>query len=50
IATVAEGVETQRQINYLQKLGVDYLQGYYFSKAMSLREFISKPPLNIISG
>ena len=29
---VAEGVETQEQVDYLTKLGVEYLQGYYYSK------------------
>lgn len=30
IDTVAEGVETQAQVNCLCSLGVDYLQGFYF--------------------
>lgn len=42
IATVIEGVETQQQVECLQHLGVDYLQGYYFGKAMNLREFINE--------
>ena len=29
---VAEGVETDKQIQFLEKQGCDYLQGYYFSK------------------
>ncbi|WP_249923812.1 EAL domain-containing protein, partial [Escherichia coli] len=32
IATVAEGVETQAQVNCLRSLGVDYLQGFYFGR------------------
>ena len=31
---VAEGVETKEQVDYLTKLGVEYLQGFYFSKAL----------------
>lgn len=42
IATVIEGVETQQQVDCLQHLGVDYLQGYYFGKAMNLRVFINE--------
>lgn len=42
IATVIEGVETQQQVECLQHLGVDYLQGYFFGKAMNLRDFINE--------
>ncbi|MEJ2666727.1 MAG: EAL domain-containing protein [Deinococcales bacterium] len=31
---VAEGVETETQWRFLQKLGVDYAQGFYFSKPL----------------
>lgn len=31
---VAEGVETKAQVDYLTELGVEYLQGYYFSKPL----------------
>ena len=34
IKTIAEGIETKRQAEILQKLGCDYLQGYYFYKPM----------------
>ncbi|MCV6590051.1 MAG: EAL domain-containing protein, partial [Marinobacterium sp.] len=34
MAVVAEGVETQVQLEFLQQAGVDYLQGYYFAKPM----------------
>jgi sensor c-di-GMP phosphodiesterase-like protein len=36
--TIAEGVETPSQAEYLQALGVDYGQGYLFSKALPLRD------------
>lgn len=36
---VAEGVETQQQVNLLQELDCDYLQGYYFSKPVPEQEF-----------
>lgn len=32
LGTVAEGVETEQQVQALRKLGCDYSQGYYYSK------------------
>lgn len=37
---VAEGVETEEQMNLLSELGCDYLQGYYFSKPVPPNEFL----------
>lgn len=37
---VAEGVETKEMVDELTRLGVDFLQGYYFSKPVSEREFL----------
>lgn len=37
--TVSEGVETQEQLEALQKLGVDIIQGYFFSKPISSKDF-----------
>lgn len=34
--TVAEGIETAAQGAKLQQMGVDYLQGFYFAKPMSI--------------
>ena len=39
---VAEGVETERQIEYLRKEGCDMFQGYYYSKPVSVEEFRQK--------
>ncbi|MCQ2406126.1 MAG: EAL domain-containing protein [Oscillospiraceae bacterium] len=36
---IAEGVETDAQIDFLAKNGCDYIQGYYFSKPVSADEF-----------
>ncbi|MCQ2982559.1 MAG: EAL domain-containing protein [Treponemataceae bacterium] len=36
---VAEGVEDQKMVDLLTELGVDYLQGYYFSKPVPMQEF-----------
>ncbi len=38
---VAEGVETAEQATYLEDLGVDYLQGYYFSKPVCEADFLA---------
>ncbi|AGY75295.2 EAL domain-containing protein [Clostridium autoethanogenum DSM 10061] len=40
LKTVAEGVETQEQINRLIDEGCDELQGYYFSKPLIISDFI----------
>ena len=34
----AEGVETKEQFDTLYEMGCDYVQGYYFSKAVPPRE------------
>lgn len=39
---LVEGVETLAQIELLTKLGVDYLQGFYYSKPIPKQEFIAK--------
>jgi EAL domain-containing protein (putative c-di-GMP-specific phosphodiesterase class I) len=36
---LAEGVEDQAQLAYLQQLGCDTVQGYYFSRAVPAAEF-----------
>ncbi|QPH53836.1 putative bifunctional diguanylate cyclase/phosphodiesterase [Pontivivens ytuae] len=38
IAVVAEGVETMEQVSVLRAMGVDALQGWFFSKPMDLEE------------
>lgn len=40
VRIVAEGVETEEQKNELIRMGVQYLQGYYFSKPINEQEFI----------
>lgn len=35
---IAEGVETEEQVNYLSENGVRFLQGWYFSKALSIEK------------
>ena len=36
ITTIAEGVETEEQVHRLTQMGVDIIQGYYFSKAIPM--------------
>ena len=40
VKIVAEGVETEEQCYELTRMGVQYLQGYYFSKPVCEREFV----------
>ncbi|MBO4533353.1 MAG: EAL domain-containing protein [Treponema sp.] len=37
---VVEGVENKEQFDYLVKLGVTYIQGYYFSKPIESMEYL----------
>lgn len=37
---VAEGVETKEQADYLTGLGIEYLQGYYFSRPISEEKYL----------
>jgi len=39
--TVAEGVETEEQLELLKSIGCDYAQGYLFSKPMDKEQFLS---------
>ena len=38
---VAEGVETLKQVEFLNKQGCDEIQGYFFSKPVELEKFTS---------
>ena len=37
---VAEGVETREQLDYVREVGIDYVQGYYFSKPVPEDRFL----------
>ena len=38
---VAEGVETKVELDLLRRWGIDYIQGYYFSKPVSSKEIMN---------
>ncbi len=40
LKVVSEGVETARQLETLEQLGIDYIQGYYFSKPVEAAAFL----------
>jgi len=39
-SVVAEGVETQKQADYLRDCGIEFLQGYYYSKPLSIEQML----------
>lgn len=41
LGLLAEGVETREQIDLLQKIGCDQVQGYYYAKPMPEEEFFA---------
>ena len=38
---VCEGVETEEQLKCLTGLGVDFIQGYFFSKPLPEKKFVA---------
>ena len=40
IHSLAEGVETYEQYQFLKEIGCEIIQGYYFSKPMSKKDFL----------
>lgn len=42
IKTVAEGIETREQVEYLTEIGCDLIQGYYYDKPLPKKEFEKK--------
>ena len=42
VPVVAEGVETEGQLNLLRNAGCDLVQGYYFSHPLPVDEFEQK--------
>ncbi len=46
LKTVAEGVETRKQRNFLVKEGCDVFQGYFYAKPMPYEDFINYLEMN----
>jgi EAL domain-containing protein (putative c-di-GMP-specific phosphodiesterase class I) len=42
VKTLAEGVETQEQMEFLKEIGCGKIQGYYCGKPMPIQQFIEK--------
>ena len=42
IHTLAEGVETEEQYEYLKRIGCELIQGYYFSKPLPIEDYHNK--------
>ena len=40
MSVVAEGIETKEEFEHMVSLGVDYIQGFYFSRPLPLLEFL----------
>ena len=41
ISVVAEGVEEEKQVNYLKSINCDTVQGYYYSKPQEFEKVIN---------
>ena len=39
IGTIAEGIETKAQLEFLQMVGCEYVQGFYYAKPMAIDDF-----------
>lgn len=50
LETIAEGIETERQLERLQELGCDIGQGYYFSPALSREDLLSRLQSRALGG
>ena len=42
LKVVAEGVETVEQLELIEKMGVDIIQGYIFDKPLTESDFIDR--------
>ncbi|PKN78614.1 MAG: GGDEF domain-containing protein, partial [Deltaproteobacteria bacterium HGW-Deltaproteobacteria-1] len=49
LTVVAEGVETQEQMDFLRQHSCDEMQGYYFSKPVVADEFANLLKMNFSS-
>ena len=42
MTVIAEGVETQMQVDYLKGVGCDLFQGFFFSKPIPIKDFVEE--------
>ncbi|MFP3353314.1 EAL domain-containing protein [Pseudoalteromonas sp. SIMBA_153] len=49
VLTIAEGVENETQLAMVQNNGVDFIQGYYYSKPLCYNELITFITIESIS-
>ena len=47
LKVIAEGVETQAQVDYLRAKDVDFMQGYYFCRPLPAEDFIKRMRLEV---
>ncbi len=47
IEAVAEGVETEEELEFLKSVDCDYIQGFYFSKPLCQEDFVKYMELNL---
>jgi len=52
VSTIAEGIETKQQREYLESMGCAAFQGYLFGRPIVATEFLTeyRPALNISVG
>ena len=50
VDTVCEGVETEKQLRFLQEIGCSKLQGYYFSKPVPLEKILERHRTGLVLG
>ncbi len=43
---IMEGVETAEQVSFLQSIGCNYVQGYYFARPMPVSEYEALIPID----
>lgn len=50
LISVAEGVETKEQLDFLKEAGCHWVQGYYFSKPVPVLDFLKKLDIEILNN
>lgn len=50
IHSVAEGIEFKEQVNFLNSIGVDYFQGFYFGKPEKVADFCGRHSRTLVDN